>query len=641
MGAITQEKQIEEYIKCFEDKTRIYFIENYFKTYDASRGIDVAFKLFPKQKEFLVNIAENTSNIILKPRQSGYSTVTCACIAANLVFAGLDNHEIILLIANKLDMSKDDLSKLKEFLLQVPRWFWGEEYYHPNENALNDNGKKINDRKENSIFKKETQIELELFTGSKIYARSSGKNASRGISACSWLFFDEAAFIENGSDVAASAIRTTGTVKNKHIIMVSTPNLKDSLYYPTYHNAQLGLNNYKVTYLKWYYDPRFNKNLKWYKENIAVDKNGEETKDILWEEEETIDKEGNVAYNPERWKKMEGDGWKATSPWFVTECNNSNNDQIKIAQELLCSFIGSGNVAVDPKITEMQQNKNVTEDYKTDPLYEDIRIFKPPVSNHRYILAADVSRGDASDNAAFEILDIDAVDELGYKHIEQVVEFEGKVTGDILGELCFKYGTIYNTAFIIVDCIGGYGESTVLTLLNLKYPNLYYEDIQNKDYMINSQNLETFTKDDKLPGFHAKSARTYMISTFIQALTNNLLRIRSIRVIGELETWVVKTNGKIEHLSGCHDDTLMCLAMAMFAYEHNFIKIELLKETDKEILKSFMSSLHVKPQENNSINDIGVHPNFKKMTEYNIYRIYRGNQFNKQTGPYDWLFNKR
>ena len=637
---ITQEKQIEEYIKCFEDKTRIYFIENYFQTYDATVEREVALKLFPKQKEYVINLSNHSANIVLKPRQSGYSTVTCAFIAASLVFAGINNRENVLIIANKLDMSKEDLLKIKEFLLQVPRWFWGEDYYHPNEDALNDKGKLINDVKENSIFKKDTLVELWLFNGAKLYARSSGPNAARGISACSHLFFDETAFIEKGASVAAAAIRTTGTVKNRHIYMVSTPNLKDELYYPTFHNAQLGLNKYKITHLKWYHDPRFNKNLKWYKELIHKDDLGNESKEIIWKEEEIIDKLGNVKYDPDRWQMLDGDGWIATSPWFIDACNDSNNDPIKIAQELLCSFIGSGHVAVDPKVVEMQKNKNVSGDYKTDPLYEDIRIWKPPIAGHKYILAADASRGNAGDNSSFEILDLDAIDEYGNPFIEQVAEYEGKITGDILGELCFKYGIIYNEALVVVDCIGGYGESVVLTLLNMKYPNLYYETIQSKDYMINSSKLSSFvSNDDKLPGFHAKSARTFMITKFIEALTNNLLRIRSIRVIGELETWVVKPNGKIEHLSGCHDDTLMAIAMAMFVYSQNFLKLKEIQELDKETLKAFISSLNTKKEDTKMGNSIEIHPNQK--VKYNEFYLYKSSRFNKPTGPYAWLMNKR
>ena len=43
----------EEYIRCYKDKTRIYFIENYLHTFDAMEGHEVPFKLFPRQKAYL------------------------------------------------------------------------------------------------------------------------------------------------------------------------------------------------------------------------------------------------------------------------------------------------------------------------------------------------------------------------------------------------------------------------------------------------------------------------------------------------------------------------------------------------------------------------------------------------------------
>ena len=42
----------EEYIRCYKDKTRIYFIENYLHTFDAMEGHEVPFKLFPRQKAY-------------------------------------------------------------------------------------------------------------------------------------------------------------------------------------------------------------------------------------------------------------------------------------------------------------------------------------------------------------------------------------------------------------------------------------------------------------------------------------------------------------------------------------------------------------------------------------------------------------
>ena len=73
--------------------------------------------------------------------------------------------------------------------------------------------------------------------------------------------FDEAAFIENGRDVYASALPTVST--GGHIIMISTPNGKDMLYYETCRQAKLkgtkDWNNFELVEMKWYQDPRYNK----------------------------------------------------------------------------------------------------------------------------------------------------------------------------------------------------------------------------------------------------------------------------------------------------------------------------------------------------------------------------------------------
>ena len=79
--------------------------------------------------------------------------------------------------------------------------------------------------------------ELILKNGCRVVARSSGPDASRGVGGVSWLVFDEAAFIENGKDVYASAVPTVSNSGN--IVMVSTPNGKDALYYETCRRAAL------------------------------------------------------------------------------------------------------------------------------------------------------------------------------------------------------------------------------------------------------------------------------------------------------------------------------------------------------------------------------------------------------------------
>ena len=77
----------------------------------------------------------------------------------------------------------------------------------------------------------DAEYDIIYFNGSRVVARSSGPHASRGVGGVTWLIFDEAAFIEKGDVVYSSAIPTVST--GGHIIMISTPNGKDALYYKT------------------------------------------------------------------------------------------------------------------------------------------------------------------------------------------------------------------------------------------------------------------------------------------------------------------------------------------------------------------------------------------------------------------------
>lgn len=628
---ISTQQIYDEYIKCSLDKTRIYMIENYLKTYDGTQEMEVSFKLFPKQKEFLENLTNYSNNITLKPRQTGYSTVTCARIACELVLASNESPQKALIVANQSKMSRDDLSKVKEFITSLPRWFFGNEYYSPDEKS---------EKNTKDIFERATVEELFLVNGSKLYARSSGKDATRGISAVHWLFFDETAFIDDGINVASAAIKTTGSVKNKHIIMVSTPNGKDALYYEYYNNAVQKKNNYHITELRWYHDPRFNKNLRWWREKIITDEDGKEIKDKEWQDEETIDIHGNIKYEPEKWKELEKQGWKAISPWYIDACNEVNNDKQKIAQELECSFLGSDSIAVDPAIINMQRELNVRdvegEDYLVDPIHPETWIWKPPIEGHRYIMCIDGSRGDAGDNASIEIIDIDAIDENNIPYIDQVLEWEGKLAGDIVGEIAYGYGLTYNNAFAIVDCQGGWGQASVLTLLRMNYPNLYYDDIRGKDFLMNLNDKLKPRDDGKLPGFHARGTREFQIEIFISKLRDNVLKIRSTRVISQLETWVVKASGKIEHKEGKHDDALTNLAMALFVYSNTYLTLERQKEQDIVRLNAWISYLK------NSSSTVSQPKSYMNMNpqKYDANKIYTSKNLNQNKYPFMWLFGK-
>ena len=61
----------EEYSKCFNDKSRVYMIKNYLKTYDATQQKDVPFNLFPRQIDMCQTLGNANNVVTTKSRQVG------------------------------------------------------------------------------------------------------------------------------------------------------------------------------------------------------------------------------------------------------------------------------------------------------------------------------------------------------------------------------------------------------------------------------------------------------------------------------------------------------------------------------------------------------------------------------------------
>ena len=612
----------KDYALCYADKSRITFIEKYLSTFNATKGKKTQFHCFPRQRAFLKALAENRNVVAIKPRQCGITTLSSAWVTAQCAFASKDAPETVLCIANKLEQAQEIIIKIRDFLEQVPRWIWGPEYFSPDPES---------EKNLKSIFVKDAKGMLQLFNGCRIIARASGPNASRGISAVSVLILDEAAFIEEGVAAFTTAAATMASNPNSKTVMVSTPNGRDELYYNTYRQALSHENNFVAVQFRWYQDPRFNKYLVWKKKN-------EDTGEWEYDQDPIVDDEGSVKYDEERWARLEHNGWKPSAPWYDEMCKQFNNDSMKIAQELDVSFMGSADNVVAPEFIEMQEKLNTREplDDFHDPLVEETWFWKRPIEGHRYILACDPSRGVSADRTAIEIIDMDGRDENGMPIIEQVAEYVGKKLGDDIGALCYQYATMYNDAFIVVDCTGGQGDAAILTLIQMGYKNMYYEDSNQKTYTVqrSTKNYDGYT--DKLPGFHFQGNRYPVLANFAGLVRNNEFKIRSARVINELETWIFKgENARIDHQDGAHDDTLTALAMGLFVMQYTVNRIQNTANKDKAILNAYMMNRAISMNKPKMKSGETIAPK-TGLPFYNAKK--RIEKYNNIGGTHMWLF---
>jgi len=202
--SLTRQEINEEYFKCLCSPT--YAIETFLETFDKTQEGFVSFKLFPRQKEIINAYEKHRFNLVTKPRQAGVSTTTAAYMAIKVGFADYDNPENILIVANKQDLAFEFLAKIKDFLTQLPRWVWGDEYYGTPEKEAKD------------IFLTNSKKEIRLPNKCRVKAVATSKDALRGFTP-TYLIMDEAAYIENGAVLFGAALTALGCLTKDSLIL--------------------------------------------------------------------------------------------------------------------------------------------------------------------------------------------------------------------------------------------------------------------------------------------------------------------------------------------------------------------------------------------------------------------------------------
>ena len=532
---MTKQELATEYSKCLRDTP--YALRTYLETYDNTQQMYVPFVLFPDQEKLINDYDTYNENLALKYRQAGVSTATAAWASKKLQFASPKRPEKILIIANKLDTAKEMLTKVRGFLNQWPDWI--------NVGFSKD---------------KDSQSHFRLNNSSEVKAVATSMDALRGYTP-TILIFDEAAYIEAGDDFWAACMASLST--GGKVIVVSTPNGFDKIYYEIYAQSQSGMNDFKITEMVWYKDPRFTKDLVWVK-----------CKDIIhymlnreqYEDSEVLLKNNNQ----DEFSQLMKDGYKPYSGWFEQMSKKLKYDRRKISQELENNFLGSGDNVIPADTIERIKNTMI-EEPKEKYMAGQLWLWKEPIKGHRYIMGVDVSRGDSEDFSSITIIDFDTR--------EQVVEYLGKIPPDELADVCFKWGTMYS-AFTVVDITGGMGVATVRKLQELGYKDLYTDGVNAFDKW--SWNPKA---QEKMPGLSFNSKRTQIVASFEEALRHNFV-VRSSRLVNEMNTFVY-INGKADHMKGQHDDLIMAIAMCIYVGEFSFSLLKASEESTKALLEGW------------------------------------------------------
>jgi len=344
----------------------------------------------------------------------------------------------------------------------------------------------------------DNKLSLRYANGSQIKAISSKGDAGRS-EALSLLIFDEAAFIDKIDEIWTAAQQTLAT--GGDCIALSTPNGVGNWFHRMWVDAEAG-GEFNTIKLHWTVHP---------------------DRDEAW-----------------RIKQTELLGEKGA------------------AQECDCDFISSGHTVVDGNILQWYSDTHVKDPMEKRGFDSNYWIWEYANYNKKYMVVADVARGDSTDYSAFHVFDIESC--------QQVAEYKGKIGTTEYGNMLIAVATEYNNALLVIEN-ANIGWASIQVALDKGYSNLYYsykqdgyvdEDVQlRKGYDLKG-------KSKTVPGFSMTSrTRPLVISKLETYFRDKTPIVHSKRLIDELFTFVWLGH-RAEAARGYNDDLVMSFSTGLW-----------------------------------------------------------------------------
>ena len=214
----------------------------------------------------------------------------------------------------------------------------------------------------------------------------------------------------------------------------------------------------------------------------------------------------------------------------------SNTSQIQFDQEFGNTFFGTGDTLINAETLLSLRAREPQRVLEGGLLL----IYKEPCAKHEYIMTVDVSKGRGQDYSTFNIMDITT------RPFEQVAVYRNNSISPILfPNIIYKYGSVYNQAYIIVEANDQGG-----VVCNGLYHDLEYENIH----------LSSAVKSGHIGIEVNRKVKRLGCSAFKDILEENKLDIHDENTIREISTFVARGQS-YEASEGNHDDLVMNLVL--------------------------------------------------------------------------------
>ncbi len=414
---------------------------------------------------------------------------------------------------------------------------------------------------------------IELSTGSRIKATSSSKDAGRS-EAVSLLILDEAAHIEKMAELWTGLLPTVQA--GGKVMILSTPNGVGNTFHEIWEDATAGANDFHGTELMWYLHPERAVSLR--------------------------DDPGVI-------------GGK-TSPWFEKETRGMSIRDI--AQELCCNFNSSGDNVIASTMLDWILQNTITPAISFEHTDRNLHVFSPSDPNGKYLISADVARGDGADYSSAHVFEAETMD--------QVAEYKGKIPPDEFAEVLCRLGWTYNTAPLVVEN-NSIGLACLEHIRDSQYEAVYYSRKNDlKPGEIVNTSLGHPDIHQMTAGFSTTSrTRPLILSKLEEYIRNRTMVVRSMRTLEEFRHWIWK-NGRAEAQRGWNDDLIMAAAIGAWIRD-TFLAPQFMSSEHSRMM---LGATSVKRRDNTEVPGATKDPRFVRNNE----RLGTG-MFGPNHNPYE------
>ncbi len=488
----------------------VLYIEKFMNVVDKN-GKLVSFKLNPQQKALLQDM--DKYNIILKSRQLGITTLSCAY---SIYLAMTNANTTCLLVSYSIDSATAIFEKLKQLYNDLPSAL---------KVGLNANNKK----------------ELKFLNGSRIICATCGtKDVARGLTV-RFCHLSEVGFMKDTVDKQLLAIEQSLT-PNGRIILESTANGLN-YFSEIYNKAERRESLYTPFFFSWVDDKvMFADEYKMFSDRYLAIHGAFPSEDELTDAEKNLKAQG-ATLEQLVWRRLK----------------IANSSEQSFAQEFpsnaIEAFITTGSNVFTPKLIHerlqyIHEAKAIQSKPKNLPislvpwLRSELTIWDVSKKGAKYYIGVDTGEGMAQDYSAIQVLSAEGI---------QVAEFKSnKIKPFQFAELVNDIGIYYNRALLVIEKASA-GHTIVDKLKNdYKYSNLYkYKEYDARGMAKKKVGFVTNPKTKPL-----------MINEYVELFETNQIVINSKDLLSEMKMFQFK-DGKMEASSGKHDDLVMAFAMAI------------------------------------------------------------------------------